>query len=324
MKPATSISPEVQQLIISRLKIRRAAELQQQQLIKDTDIHHAGLVAKLTGLWESSQFYNLKRCGQEKSYLVCRCCGKTEEMTYRCNLKFCPRCQWRISKTREEKIRVWSRFVTQPKHLVLTQRNFPVLTTGKIREHLKNLQKFRRNEVFADVKGGCVSVEVTNSGRGWHLHSHWLIDVRFIDIQAVAIVWGKLVGQEYGIVKVKDVRDKSFVQEICKYLAKGNEIASWPPEKILEFVTAIRSRRFFFSFGSLFKQGAAIREQLKFMKPEKVNCECGERDYIFKSEVDMVLEEIRRSANQKPQRKKRPALKSNATPSPHPALFQQH
>jgi len=296
MKPTRHpLSDRVLKLIRERQIARQKREREQLQLVKDTDVHHQTILTKLEGLWEGNQFENLKKCGREKIYRTCKCCGQLEEFAYRCSLKFCPRCQWTIAKEREKKIRVWAAHVKQPKHMVLTQNNFSILTRKKLREHLKNLQRLRRTTLFKDVKGGCVSVEITNETRGWHLHSHWLLDVRFIDVRELARTWGEIVGQEFGIVYIKDVREKEFVQELLKYLVKGSELANWPAEQILEFVSAIRGTRFFFSFGSLFKQGAEIREQLKFMKAPKPKCECGASDFVYETELQAVLNEIRKA-----------------------------
>jgi len=93
------------------------------------------------------------------------------------------------------------------------------------------------------------------------LHSHWLLDVRWLDMKGVSLTWSGLVGQEFAIVKIKDARDRDYLQEVTKYVAEGSELAKWPAEHLLEFVTAIRSRRFFFAFGSLFKMGHEIRSR---------------------------------------------------------------
>lgn len=269
-------------------------EREQRQLLQPEEIYHQEVISKLAGRWQTNQFENLVRCGHEKLFRTCRCCGAVETFEYRCDLKFCPRCQWRISKRREEKIRTWAQHIKQPKHLVLTQKNFPVLTKRVIRDHQKNLARFRRSKAFAEVRGGCVSVEITNEGNGWHLHSHWLLDVDWLDMVAVSKTWGELVGQSFAIVKVKDVRAKDFVHELCKYLAKGSEIASWAPDHIHQFVEAIRGRRFFFSFGALFKAGAKIREQLAFMKRSPEPCECGSREFTFEDERQAIINEARR------------------------------
>ena len=91
------------------------------------------------------------------------------------------------------------------------------------------------------MKGGCVSIEITNEGNGWHLHAHWLVDSVWTDASTLAITWGHLVGQSFAIVKVIPVKEKAYVHEVCKYLAKGSELAGWTPEQLLEFTLAIHS-----------------------------------------------------------------------------------
>jgi len=132
------------------------------------------------------------------------------------------------------------------------------------------------------VSGGCCTVEITNNGNGWHLHSHWLVDSKLIDPQELAIAWGKQVGQEFAIVKVKKICERDYLSELCKYVAKGSELATWSAEQIWEFATAIRGRRFFFTFGSLSKLAPEVRAELLFLKPEKKPCDCGESDFVFK------------------------------------------
>ena len=126
-----------------------------------------------------------------------------------------------------------------------------------------------------------MTVEITNNGKGWHLHSHWLVDADELDPREISVTWGKLVGQEYAIVKVKPVEATDYLSELCKYVAKGSEIASWAPEQIWEFTTAIRGRRFFFTFGSLTKLAAEVREEIRFLKPEAAGCDCGSHDFKF-------------------------------------------
>jgi hypothetical protein len=222
-----------------------------------------------------------------------------EKFPYRCSLKWCPRCQWWITERRKAVLEVWAKRIKQPKHLVLTQRNLAILTRGKFRQHTKNLAKMRRSKAFKSVLGGAVSVEVTNEGNGWHVHSHWLLDVRWLDMASVSKTWAGLVGQEFAIVKIKDVRDRDYLQEVSKYVCEGSELARWPAEKILEFVTAIRGRRFFFPFGSLFHEGRKIRAELLQAKPPRKPCECGCEDFVFESELQVVVNEVRRMSKKR-------------------------
>ena len=279
---------------IAVTKQRREADKAQGRLLDDQDLWHDTIGRKLAGLFDSNQFVNFQRCGQEKIFRVCRACRDVETFTYQCSIKWCPRCNWRITKRRQHILAKWIARIDQPKHLVTTQRNFSVLTNRKLKEHSQALAKLRRSMCFEKVRGGCVSMEVTNESRGWHLHAHWLVDARWVDAQALAVTWGNLVGQEFAVCCVKDLRDrKQYQKEIAKYVVKGSEMAKWPAEEIHQFVRAVKGRRFFFQFGSLFKEAAAIRRELAAEKPERAPCECGCSEFMFEDERQALIRELR-------------------------------
>jgi len=286
-------SPGLKSLIRGRIIARVQREQQQQKLWEPEEDFHETIRLKLDGLNDSNQFWNFTRCGHEQIYKTCKHCGRFESLKYRCNIKWCPNCQQRITNTRRRLIELWTQKIVQPKHLVLTQQNFHVLTRRSIRQMIKSLARLRRHKCFAGVHGGCISIEITNEGNGWHLHSHWLIDAKWLDMPEISRAWAALVGQKFAICKVKDCRGKDYLQEITKYVAKGSEIASWPPETINEFVTAIRGLRFFFAFGSLHALAPAIRRELQAQKPPPPICECGESDFVYESETNAVLHELR-------------------------------
>jgi hypothetical protein len=296
----------VQQMIRRRKIARQQRERMQLQLVESADLFHSQICDKLESLGVQSYvplgqltdesgeevqvgwklrypwLDNFFECGQHEIRRQCRCCGETKIFKKMCSQKWCPRCSWKVSKRREEKIKVWAKRIRSPLHIVLTQKNFPTLTSRKLKEHISNLQSIRRQDFFSHVDGGCITVEITNTGNGWHLHSHWLVNARSMDTEKLSIAWGKLVGQEFAIVKAKKILNTEYLSEVCKYVAKGSEIAQWKAEEIWEFATAIRNRRFFFSFGTLFKLAKEIREELQFLKPESVSCECGSHDFKFK------------------------------------------
>lgn len=292
--PASPISATVRRLILARRQAAVARENRQHKLIADEMIFANVIAGKLAGRFREPQFLNFLRCGVESLFRTCSACRSVEKLTYRCNIKWCPRCQWRIAEKRRLVLTEWTKHLKQPKHLVTTQKNFPVLTHAAIRSHQKNLVRLRRHACFSKVAGGCVSVEITNEGKGWHLHAHWLLDVRWLDVHLVQIAWAALVKQDFSIVKIKDLRGTSYTQEVCKYLAKGSEIASWPAEHVHEFVRAIYRSRFFFAFGSLFKQGPQIRVTLRQQEPEVPPCDCGCDLFFFETEQQAVMNEIRR------------------------------
>lgn len=287
------------QLIRERTAIRREREKLQMQLadLSDAEVWRQSIIGKLIGICDTAQVRNVERCGKEEIYRTCKSCGETTTFHYRCNVKWCPLCNWRIVKERQEIIKRWVREIRQPKHLVTTQRNVAILTGKLIRQHTANLSKLRRTKVFNQVRGGCVSVEITNEGKGWHLHAHWLVDARWIDIQEVARVWGRLVKQDFAIVCVKDLRDQTGYQnEVAKYVCKGSDMAAWPAEEIHQFIRAVHRRRFYFTFGHMFKVAQEVRRQLKRERNSEcppVVCECGCEQFRFEDELSATLREIR-------------------------------
>lgn len=254
------------------------------------------MLFKTRGLLDDRVWENLSKCGKESLFKTCRCCGKWETFEWKCNLKFCPLCNWRIARRRADMLKVWSLIILQPKHVVLTARNSEQISRERIRFFQQAFAKLRRTKLWKPVKGGCISMEITNEGRGWHLHAHILCDVRFIDAGQLAKEWGRLVGQDFAIVKVKDVRGKDYLGEVTKYVAKGSEIAGWTGEDIAAFIGAIRGIRFFASFGSMFKMSKDIKLILSDQKPPAKECECGSLDFMWEDERQATINQIRKDA----------------------------
>jgi hypothetical protein len=280
------------QLIRNRAKAAREREIQQGKLFSEDEQFAETIRMKLDGLWESNQMLNFTRCGCEDFFRTCKNCGTVEKFPYRCSIKWCPRCAWRIAAKRKTLIELFAAKITQPKHLILTAKNFPILTKSRIRKFSVALARLRRLKIFSEVRGGCASLEITNEGNGWHLHAHCLLDVRWLDMERISQVWGKCVGQNFAIVKIKDVRDRDYLKEICKYVVEGSELAKWPAEKILEFVSAVKGRRMFFSFGTLRKMAPQIRAEIFANKEPSPVCDCGCGNFIFRDQLAEDLADI--------------------------------
>jgi hypothetical protein len=137
------------------------------------------------------------------------------------------------------------------------------------------LGRLRRSKVFSTVQGGFYSLEVTNEGRGWHVHFHLLLDVPWLDISGVSKVWAKLVGQDFAICKIKDCRESSYLQEVTKYAVKGSEMAAWTASDIVTFIQSFQGVRLFGVFGSLYGKRTEWSEWIKLVQDIKPVCPCG-------------------------------------------------
>lgn len=285
--PATEA--DIRRIIRERAIIRAANNRRQKSLFDDNKLFKETIAGKLDGLLESTSFYNFLRCGANDLVRRCTTCGDVKNFRYQCSLKWCPNCNWKIAKRRRELISLWAQKIQQPKHLVLTQKNFPILTRSRLQEFGVALARLRRTTVCEKITGGCVSWEITNEGSGWHLHAHCLVDVAWLNMKELSRVWGKQVGQKFAIVKITDAREGEYLSEICKYVVEGSELAKWPAEQILEFVTAIKGKRFFMSFGSLRKLASVIRAEIEANKQPPPTCECGCEDFKY---TDSFAEEV--------------------------------
>ena len=290
-------------------------------LIPAEEIWRESLLAKLRDYLPVRTYERLNDCNRENLYRTCKSCGDWKRFPYHCNLKWCPLCNWRISRRREELLREWVAHIKQPKHLVLTRSNFALLTRTKVRSHGKDLAALRRTKCFSTVNGGCASTEITNSGNGWHLHTHLLVDTRWIDMPELQATWAKQIGQDLAITKVKDARGKEYLGEVTKYVCKPAEMVSWKPDDIWQFIKAIERTRFFATFGSLFAQGPEVRRAIAIRKHEKSNgatCECGCSEFVWRDETTQNLADIRRGLRAHCRRDRLPHRP--AAPRPEPAI----
>ena len=244
---------------------------------------------KTLGLVDVGISDSLAKCGKDEWFRTCFDCGQVKTFFYRCSLKFCPRCNWLISRRRAEIIKHWVLEVTQPKHIVLTMRNKKLISRDSIRCFQKAFSKLRRQDIWGKVKGGCVSIEVTNEGRGWHIHGHILADVRWMPAGLLARKWGELVGQDFAIVKVQDVREQSYLNEVTKYVVKASQMAKWPGEEIAAFIGAIRGVRMFAPFGSLYALQRKIKAELEALRPDAAPCDCGCGQFRFEDERSRLV-----------------------------------
>lgn len=290
-----TLTPDLKRLITERKRAKNQRERKQPKLIENREVHKASIEAKLTGLMHSNQFENFRKCGREEIYATCRNCRKHETFYFACNRRWCPLCNYKLTAARGAVLHAWSKTITQPKHLVLTITNFFVLTRKRIRDFQKALVRLRKQKLWSTIRGGCCSIEITKGETGWHLHAHLLLDTDWLDMPKVSQAWAAQVGQQFAIVKVKDVRGSDYVQEVSKYVAKGSDLAEWPPEHLMEFIQAIKGLRFFFQFGTLLKRGKQIRRDLNAARGAGKLCSCGCSTFVYETEQMSILNELRAS-----------------------------
>lgn len=249
------------------------------------------IVAKLDGVHRNELADKVRQCHTDKSVRQCRGCKAHSIFWNRCDTKWCPICAMRLSRERKESVEWWTKQISQPKHIVLTARNSDVITHGTVKHFKKAFTKLRRTAFASNWKGGFYSIEVTNEGRGWHLHMHVLVDARWIDSGELAKTWARCIGQDFAIVKVKDCRGADYLQEVTKYAVKGNELAGWSSGDIVAFIDAFDGVRLFGVFGSLFSKRTEWKDFLDELREGRVRCQCGCSQWRILSEAEFEWEE---------------------------------
>jgi len=210
------------------------------------------------------EFVTLMRCRtrENEHAMICENCGQPHVFDYHCNKRFCPCCAWQLSCERRKVLESCAHLLRQPKHVVLTARNDEELRRMLL-VVLAGVRKLRRRELMSQVRGGWCSFEITNEGRGWHVHAHLLIDAPYIPAPGLAREWASCVGQDFAIVKVKDAREKKYLAEVTKYTVKPSVFIKWEHEKRVEFVKSIRGKRMFFAFGHVAEASRNVRANIK-------------------------------------------------------------
>ena len=271
---------------------RSKAEVAQQEFWESLSIFSESIVAKLDTCGRNDLADQIRDCHSIATYKRCNGCSALSKFYNRCDKLWCPLCTPRLARERRESVEWWTNEVGQPKHVVLTARNSETLTKARVKEFKAAFARLRRLKLARNWRGGFYSLEVTNEGRGWHLHLHALIDCRFIDSGELAKAWAKCIGQDFAIVKVKDARDKSYLAEVTKYAVKGSQLASWTGDEIAMLVDSFTGVRTFGVFGSLFGERTKFREWLASVQDVKHECECGCSDFRLLSTAELLAEDL--------------------------------
>jgi hypothetical protein len=256
-------------------------------------IHRNTVAAKLREAGMIEPAAKLEDCHTHTTVKVCSDCGTASRFENRCDLFFCPQCAIRLQREREEQVAWWTHEIHQPKHVVLTMKNVPQLRVWHVRRLRDCLAKLRRSKFCRNWNGGFYRFEVTNEGKGWHLHIHLLVDAIWIDAIELSAKWARITKNDGRIVKVKDCRGADYLHEVTKYVVKGNMLASWSPEHIVQFVTAFDGQRTFGVFGSLYGKRTEFAEWIAEIKTDKQHCDCGSTRCKYYSEIEWLVKSLR-------------------------------
>lgn len=264
----------------------------QRELWSRQTIHKNAVAAKLRELGREVIANELEACHSETTWCICQGCRTAKPFLNRCERFYCPECQPTLSRDRERSVGWWSREMSQPKHVVLTLKNFPRLNKRVVKWAKDAFTRLRRRRFAQNWVGGFYNWEVTNEGKGWHLHVHALVESRYIDVNQLSAEWMKVTRGLGRIVHVNDARRKDYLKEVTKYAVKGNQLAAWSGDQIGMFIDAFTGVRTFGVFGSLYGKRTEFREWLKSVCDTSLKCKCGCTDFWYQSDFDYIHGEL--------------------------------
>lgn len=284
-----------------RVAMKRKVK-EQGQLWKSQTIHKNTVAAKLREAGELELALELEDCHSYMTVQVCTGCQGASKFWNRCDRFYCPECQARLSKMRVSAVEWWAKTIKQPKHIVLTTKNMGTFRREDVKAFKCAFSRLRRMAVFKGVRGGFYNLEVTNEGKGWHLHLHALVDCDYLSQKDLSEAWRKATRGNGYIVRVYDAREKSYLKEVTKYAVKGSQLASWTGEEISDFIHALDGVRTFGVFGSCFGRRAEYKAELDNFRDHARTCDCGCKKFRYMSEEDYEIELSERAGSAPKQR----------------------
>jgi hypothetical protein len=237
-------------------------------------------------LWECHNFQTIAKCDG---------CNKVVRFWNRCDIFFCPQCSPRLSKMRLDGLMWWVESLRRPKHLVLTFENVVVLTKEYVSQCKKSLAKFRRTKLMRPVSAGLWAMEITNKGKGWHLHFHLVVEAPWLPVREISRVWKKVNGGAGEVVWIEDATRGglrvNLPKYVTKYVGKGFRPHEWTAKQLGEFVRAVEGGRTFGVFGELLGKRKEWSEWLKVLRESRRKCECGCCSKRYFSEKEWLIHE---------------------------------
>lgn len=247
----------------------------------------------------------LSKCG-EVLRLVCANCGSKKAVEMSCMRRWCPACSYAVKRERLKRFDQTARAMKWPLFVTLTKRN-----TGDpncIREIRADWSKMRRRKLLVSrIKGGIATIEITNTGNGWHPHLHILCDCKWLALHVPAptfadspdvkrqkydharlelsALWCSVIKQDQSIVSALRAKSGDALAYAIKYAIKGTDLIN-SPDPIAPLLRVLEKSRMISAFGDMHDVDAQIQDD------EKPKCTCKDCGQIQTFMPDWIVEKM--------------------------------
>lgn len=181
-----------------------------------------------------------------------------------CRDRVCPRCQ--RARGIELALRVSSLIMqmNSPRFITLTLKHRPESLRKNHDRLMRSFKQLKKERVFSrNVVSGIQVIEVTRnaSTNQWHTHLHLIVDGNFLPQNQLSEAWKKVTGDSC-VVDVRAVFDRGKVAKyVAEYVAKPQELHTWPADAICEFAAHMHGRRMIATFGNLSKKPCEVSDK---------------------------------------------------------------
>jgi hypothetical protein len=270
------------------------------------------LSARLTSEGAFDLVQKLAGCG-EPFRLVCTCCGSKRSVEVQCRRRWCPSCAFAVQMDRLSRYRRAAEEMQWPLFITLTVPNSA--DPECIREVREKWGRMRRRKLMVDrIKGGISTIEVTNTGAGWHPHLHVLADCKWLALHTPAptsldsegvrrqkydharlelsALWGQVISNPVAVVSALRKPAGECLRYALKYAIKGSDLIE-SKENIAPLIRVLSKSRMVSTFGSCHGRVEADDED------ERPAVTCGDCGSIQAFVPQSVVDRLYRSSYDK-------------------------
>lgn len=210
------------------------------------------LAATLEAHGETTYARALRECSVTEALWICTACGNHQYHVNHCQQRLCAICAPKQAAKRSRRVHAITNTMTNPKWLTLTMQRVPDLAVG-LSDIRAAFGRWRRlKAVKCIVNGGLYKIEAKPKPDGWHVHIHAIIDGAYLPVQLIWTTWKKALRHSHAGAHIKKINGKLQARDFSKYAAKPEDVVTWTPAQLIEFVHAWRNVRMWQTFGKYF------------------------------------------------------------------------
>lgn len=200
----------------------------------------------------------LADCGHWLAALRIGLSGCEQVFRNQCRQRICPRCATlKGARHRAGLERVVQERMAARAHYSLMTLTIPHTASDPLKKSLgilfKALTLFRKTAFFdKHIHGWARGIEVTwNAKNGYHPHAHYVVEARFMRLDALHHAWAKCVRKAGGGevartgVDLVGLKDSNGINEAIGYPFKVQALAEWPQERVIELAAVTKGRRLY-------------------------------------------------------------------------------